>query len=81
MIGSDTGGTDVGSKWQELEGLIRSLQCCRRTRDLAESFRTNPAAQENELLNVNEVASHVLDLLIRHLIYFRRALENKVFLW
>lgn len=37
LIGSDTGETDMGRKWQELEGLIRSLQCSRRTRDFAES--------------------------------------------
>lgn len=33
-------GTDVGTEWQELEGLTRSLQCT-RTRNLAEFFRSN----------------------------------------
>ena len=79
LIGSDTGGTDVGRKWQELEGLIRSPQCTRRTRNLAESFRPNSAAQGNALLNLNEFASQVLDLLVRYLTSYRRGLGNKVF--
>lgn len=76
---SGTGGTDVGRKWQELEGLIRSPQCTRRTRNLAESLRPNSAAQGSVLLNLNEVASQVLDLLARYLTSYRRRLGNKVF--
>jgi len=65
----------MGRKGQELEGLIRSLQCIRRTRNLAEYSRPNSAAQGNVLLNLNEVTSQVLDLLVR----YKRWLGNKVF--
>lgn len=69
-------GTDVGRKWQELEGLIRSPQ---RTRNLTESFRPYLAAQGDALLNSNEVASQVLDLFVRYQTPYRRGLGNKVF--
>lgn len=80
LIRPDIGGTDVGRKWQELEGLIRSPQCTRRTRNLTESFRPYLAAQGDALLNLNEVvASQVLDLFVRYLTRYRRGLGNKVF--
>lgn len=80
LIVSDTGRTDVGRKWQELKGLIRSLQCTRRTRNLAESFRPNLAAQGNALLNLNKVACQILDLLVRYLTPYRRGWGTRYFL-
>lgn len=63
-------GTDVGTEWQELQGLTRSLQCT-RTRNLAEFFRSNSAAQGNALLNVNGVASQIVNSLVRYLTFHR----------
>lgn len=64
-------GTDVGRKRQELEGLIRSLQCT-RIRNLAEFFRSNSAAQGNAVLNLNGVAFQILDSLVGYLTFYRR---------
>lgn len=72
-------GNRCGQKVAGAGSLIRSLQCNRRTRTLAESFRPNSAAQGNALLNLNEVALQVLDLLVRYLTSYRRALGNKIF--
>lgn len=82
LIGSDTGGTDVGRKWWDLGGLRRSPQCTRRTRNSAVSFRLNSAAQGNTLLNLNEVASHVLDLLVKIPDNLQEGVgERCIFLW